>query len=83
MRWILFLGRLVGATAAAVIPASAPQASAALFERPGRATRSTPHIPVQIQECPFKADGRSTGRGNRPAPRRRGALVPGSGYLDR
>ena len=50
MRWILFLGGLIGSTAAAMIPASGPQASAALFERPVSTARSTPPLPVQSQE---------------------------------
>lgn len=50
MRWIVLLGGLIGSTAATVIPASGPQAFSALFERPGRAMHSTPHIPVQFPE---------------------------------
>ena len=51
MRWILFLGGLIGSTAAAVMPAiSGPQASAALFERPVSAARSTSPLPVESQE---------------------------------
>jgi len=50
MRWIVLLGGLVGSAGAALIPASGPQASAALVERPANATRSGPHFTVQPQE---------------------------------
>lgn len=50
MRWIVLLGGLIGATAAAMVPARGPQASAALGERPVEAMRSTPHFPAQSSE---------------------------------